>query len=130
MKKRRTSPLEVDQAGSLSEARDDLAVIQENRDDPYKSNSDGYILSRMVDDIEAKSATQKKALLKPANFGPWIQSKYGIRKTQGARVLSIITSDFWRKLWASYVRTPYGQKSFNFSTAEDISSTKLEVVSY
>ncbi|PYH29256.1 uncharacterized protein BO87DRAFT_410632 [Aspergillus neoniger CBS 115656] len=42
------------------------------------------------------------------------------------RVLAITTAPFWRDLWRSYVMTPYGEKYFNFTTAEDIASTKLE----
>ncbi|PYH55105.1 uncharacterized protein BO96DRAFT_477663 [Aspergillus niger CBS 101883] len=49
-----------------------------------------------------------------------------VTKSQGPRVLAITTAPFWRDLWRSYVMTPYGEKYFNFTTAEDIASTKLE----
>lgn len=107
-----------------------LATLKGNRDDPNKSDSDGYVLISILDDLAAKTENERQQLLKAGNFGPWLQSTYGLNRSQGPRVLAITTAPFWRDLWRSYVMTPYGEKYFNFTTAEDIASTKLEKVSH
>ncbi|KAI3003273.1 hypothetical protein CBS147346_5413 [Aspergillus niger] len=103
-----------------------LATLKGNRDDPNKSDSDGYVLISILDDLAAKTENERQQLLKAGNFGPWLQSTYGLNRSQGPRVLAITTAPFWRDLWRSYVMTPYGEKYFNFTTAGDIASTKLE----
>ncbi|KAI2883679.1 hypothetical protein CBS76997_5353 [Aspergillus niger] len=103
-----------------------LATLKGNRDDPNKSDSDGYVLISILDDLAAKTENERQQLLKAGNFGPWFQSTYGLNRSQGPRVLTNTTAPFWRDLWRSYVMTPYGEKYFNFTTAEDIASTKLE----
>ncbi|GKZ70431.1 ubiquitin-conjugating enzyme E2 1 [Aspergillus niger] len=103
-----------------------LATLKGNHDDPNKSDSDGYVLISILDDLAAKTENERQQLLKAGNFGPWLQSTYGLNRSQGPRVLAITTAPFWRDLWRSYVMTPYGEKFFNFTTAEDIASTKLE----
>lgn len=65
----------------------------------------------------------------PAKFGSWTQSNYGIKTSQSARIASILGSDVWTNLWALYVSTSYGQKHFNFTTADEIANTKLDMVS-
>lgn len=75
---------------------------------------------QILEEIRSKTDDQKADLLKPLTFGPWIQANYGIKSSQSARILNILGSEFWTRLWSGYVKTSYGQKFFNFSVADDI----------
>lgn len=111
------------------ETRDEvLASLKGNRDDPYKADSDGENLLKILNELQAQNDEKKKVTMKPSNFERWIHSDYGIKGSQSSRILSLMRSSFWSSLWASYVQTPYGVRHFNFTTADEITNTKLETV--
>lgn len=105
-----------------------LTSLQGNRDDRYKVDTNGYNLLRMLHDLNTMADQERKETLKGSNFVPWAQSNLGIKGTQTDRVVSILRTSFWSRLLATYVQTSYGQKVFNFTTAGEISNTKLAFV--
>jgi hypothetical protein len=69
----------------------------------------------MLHDLSTLADQGRKETVKPSDFEPWVQSNFSLKGTQMDRVVSILRTSFWSRLWATYVQTAYGQKVFNFT---------------
>jgi hypothetical protein len=86
-----------------------LANIRLNKDDPYKSGSDGDMFHALA---TAQDRLTNKINLVGAAFGQWALNEHGVSLNQAPRIKTILTNDRYVDIAKQVVNTPWGRKGF------------------
>lgn len=86
-----------------------LANIRLNKDDPYKSGSDGDMFHSVITAIKRGD---KAIHLIGTHFANWVFREHGVALSQAARIRTIISNKPYAEIAEAVVNTPWGRKGF------------------
>lgn len=108
---------------------DTLVMLQTNRDDVSKINSDGVFLNQLIAALKAKPLNEQQKLLSGEKaMSDWSHRVIGLPKRKCVRLLAIVRHDKFLDAFEQFVNLSYGQEFFQFALAKLIINSKLDKV--
>ncbi|KAK2785674.1 hypothetical protein FQN53_007458 [Emmonsiellopsis sp. PD_33] len=107
--------------------RDALDSLRANKHDVYRPSDDADSFRAIARRLKAKSAGERSKLLKnEKELTRWITDTFGTKIDNSGRWTTVLRNDTLRPVFAKYVSTSYGRKTFSITTADRIVGSKID----
>ncbi|KAK2802320.1 hypothetical protein FQN51_004610 [Onygenales sp. PD_10] len=107
--------------------RDALDSLRANKHDVYRPSDDGDSFQAIAVGLEEKSALERSKLLKnESTLTRWITATFGTNIDNSGRWTTVLRNDTLRPVFANYVSSSYGRKTFSISLADKIVGSKID----